>query len=151
MTSSRRVKKGTSKDVCPVCSRRSRNNHKAAPAPVGNGSESRTVKGELTAIRAGGPAVYPYYLLRAAPLSQGRFFHLSGMNHLSSPAPQPVGAPEENISKTLEQLFISVLFPGYSCLFLFHISAGDRISEDEEISYKINIITYSKKKNSVVS
>lgn len=54
MTSSLSVKKCTSKDVCPVCSRSSRKGHKAAPALVGNGSESRTVKGELTAIRAGG-------------------------------------------------------------------------------------------------
>lgn len=53
------------------------------------------------------------YLHRAVLVSQGRRFHLSEMNHLTSLKLQPVGAPKTNIMAALD---ISLRF---SHFFLF--------------------------------
>lgn len=45
------------------------------------------------------------YLHRAVSVSQGRLFHLSGMNHLTSLKLQPVGAPKMNIVAALNISF----------------------------------------------
>ncbi len=53
------------------------------------------------------------YLYRAASVSQGRLFHLSEMNHLTSFKLQPVGAPKMNIMAALNISF------HFSYFFLF--------------------------------
>ena len=57
------------------------------------------------------------YLGRAAPVSQGRLFHLSQMNHLTSLQSKPVGAPKTNIAASPRH-FISFLLIFFPFLFI---------------------------------
>ena len=56
------------------------------------------------------------YLHRTVSVSEGRRFHLSGMNHLTSLKLQPVEAPKMNIVAALNISFrfSTVFFPVYS-------------------------------------